>query len=179
MFNLSAGGGALIMKKNAGKNILLGSHIMTDGTMARDAGVEFGGTCKPITKENADIAYKSLRLFDEQHMKDRLNEVSMNNWMQCIDKAFEKSGILKKELGFLNVLHFKRSMYQYMLEILGLTPDQSLYLEHYGHMGQIDQILSLHLGLEQGKIKDGTVVSMIAAGIGYAWAANVIQWGKL
>ena len=42
---------------------------------------------------------------------------------------------------------------------------------------QVDQILSLHLGLEQGKIKDGTVIAMIAAGIGYAWAANVIRWG--
>jgi len=178
MYNLSAGGGSIILQKNLGRNELLGSHIMTDGTMARDAGVEFGGTCKPITKDNVDKAYKSLRLFDEQHMKDRLNEVSMNNWMQCIDKAFQKSLVDKKELGFLAVLHFKRSMYEYMLELLGLTKEQSLYLENYGHMGQIDQILSLHLAQNKGKVKEGTIVSMIAAGIGYAWAANVIKWGK-
>jgi 3-oxoacyl-[acyl-carrier-protein] synthase III len=179
MYNLSAGGGAILLKKNLGRNELLGSHIITDGTMARDAGVEYGGTCNPISKENVDKAYKSLRLFDEQHMKDRLNEVSMNNWMHCIDKAFEKSNIKKNELGYLAVLHFKRSMYEYMLDILGLTKDQSNYLEDYGHMGQIDQILSLHLALKNDKVKEGTVISMIAAGIGYAWAANVIRWGNL
>ena len=65
-----------------------------------------------------------------------------------------------------------------MVESLGLRPDQSIYLEKYGHVGQVDQILSLHLALQEGKVKDGTVVSMIAAGIGYVWSANVIKWGE-
>lgn len=177
MYNLSAGAGALIMKKNLGHNLLLGTHIVTDGSMARDAGVEYGGICKPITKENADNAYKSLRVFNEKHMKDKLNEVSMSNWMLCIDKAFEKSGVDKNQLGYLASLHFKRSMYEYMVNELGLTMDQTIYLENYGHIGQIDQILSLHLALNQGKVKNGTIISMIAAGIGYAWGANVIRWG--
>ncbi len=177
MYNLSAGGGAIILKKNYNKNLLLGTHIMTDGSMARDAGVEFGGTEKPISIENIDEAYKSLRLFNPQHMKDRLNEVSMKNWFYCIDRAFEKSGLPKEDLGYLAVLHFKYSQHKAMVEALGLREDQSIYLSNYGHMGQVDQILSLHLALEEGKVKEGTVVSMIAAGIGYAWAANVIKWG--
>jgi 3-oxoacyl-[acyl-carrier-protein] synthase-3 len=177
MFNLSAGAGAILLKKNYPKNILLGSHIMTDGSMARDAGVMYGGISHPITKENIDMAYKSLKVFNEKHMKDRLNEVSLSNWFFCIKKAFEKSGIDQKDMNFLAVLHFKRSMYEFMLDSLGLSNDQSIYLEHYGHLGQIDQILSLHLALEEGKIKNGSVISMIAAGIGYAWSANVIKWG--
>jgi 3-oxoacyl-[acyl-carrier-protein] synthase-3 len=177
MYNLGAGGGALIMKKNYGRNLLYGTHIVTDGSMARDAGVLYGGTVNPITRENVDYAYKSLKIFNEKHMKDRLNQVSMKNWFYCIDKAFEKSGIPKKQLGYLAVLHFKYSMHKYMLEQLGLSEEQTIYLRDYGHIGQIDQILSLHLALQQGKIKDGTVISMIAAGIGYAWAANVIKWG--
>ena len=46
-------------------------------------------------------------------------------------------------------------------------------------MGQIDQILSLKLALDEGKIKDGDIVATVGAGIGYAWAANVIKWGKV
>ncbi len=177
MYNLSAGAGAMVLKKNFDRNILLGTHIITDGSLARDVGVEYGGTAKPITNENLSQAYKSLRVFDEKHMKNRLNEVSVNNWMHCIQEAFRKSNLQLSSLGYLACLHFKRSMYFAMVESLGLTMDQTIYLEDYGHMGQIDQILSLHLALEQGKIKDGTIVSMIAAGIGYSWSANVIQWG--
>lgn len=146
--------------------------------MARDAGVEFGGTEKPITCENVSMAHRSLRVFDEKHMKDRLNEVSMKNWMTCIDMAFSKSGVKKSDLHFLAALHFKRSLYFGLVSELGLTSDQTIYLENYGHLGQIDQILSLHLAQQTGKISEGSVISMIAAGIGYAWGANVIQWGE-
>lgn len=177
MFNLSAGAGAIILKRNFGKNLLLGTHIVTDGTLARDAGVEFGGTCNPITKDNVDLAYKSLRVFNEKHMKDRLNEVSMLNWMHCINKAFEKSEVHIEQLDYLAGLHFKRSMYESIVKELGLTMDKTIYLEEFGHMGQIDQILSLHLAVEQGKVGAGSIISMIAAGIGYAWGANVIRWG--
>lgn len=178
MFNLAAGAGAILLKKNLGRNELLGTHIITDGTMARDAGVEFGGTEKPITCENINEAHRSLRVFDEKHMKDRLNEVSMKNWMTCIDNAFKKSGVDKSEMDFLAALHFKRSLYFTMVTDLGLTPEQTVYLENYGHLGQVDQILSLHLALQMGKISEGSIISMIAAGIGYAWGANVIRWGK-
>ena len=178
MFNLGAGGGAIILKKNYDRNLLLGSHIITDGSLARDVAVKYGGTENPITCENIDKAYKSLTMFEPEHMKNRLNEVSMKNWMFCIDKAFEKSGIDKSELGYLAVLHFKKSMFNVMLEELNLTEEQSIYLSNIGHVGQIDQIISLHLALEQNKIKNKTVIAMVAAGIGYAWAANVIKWGK-
>jgi len=78
MFNLGAGGGAIILRKNLGKNILLGTHIITDGSLARDVRVEYGGTVNPITPENMNKAYKSLSVADEKHMKDRLNEVSID-----------------------------------------------------------------------------------------------------
>jgi 3-oxoacyl-[acyl-carrier-protein] synthase-3 len=177
MFNLSAAGGALILQKGYERNQILGSHVMSDGSMARDAGVVYGGTANPITCENVDKAYKSLTLMHADHMKERLNAVSMDNWMHCIDQSLKKSGMTRKNIDYLAVLHFKRSMHQVMLDLLGLNEEQSVYLSQYGHAGQIDQIISLHLGLEQGKIKPGTVISMIAAGIGYAWAANVIKWG--
>ncbi len=177
MYNLGAGGGAIILKKNYHKNLLLGSHIIADGSLARTAGVEIGGTANPITKENLEESKKSLRLMDPVAMKTRLNEVSMPNWFACIDKSLEKSNMERKDIDYLAILHMKRSGHNGMLETLGLTEEQSIYLEDYGHIGQVDQILSLHLALQQGKVKDGSVVSMIAAGIGYVWAANIIKWG--
>lgn len=177
MYNLSAAGGAVILRKGFDKNLVLGSHIMSDGTMARDAGAVYGGTVNPITPENYQKAYKSLTLMNEKHMKDRLNQVSMDNWLHCIDRAFEKSGLEKRKMDYLAILHIKRSMHHYMLDVLNLTPQQSFYLENIGHAGQIDQIISIEHGLIEGKIKQGSIVTQIAAGIGYAWAANVIRWG--
>lgn len=184
MYNLGAGGGAIILQRNYKKNVILGTHIITDGSMARDAGVLYGGTINPIEKLPDNIlnelkikGNKSLKVFNPEHMKDRLNDVSMKNWFSCIDKALEKSGKTRKDLTFLNVLHFKYSMYKYMLDELGLTEDQSVYLSEYGHIGQIDQFISIYEGEKQGKLKNGSLMAIIAAGIGYVWGASIVQWG--
>lgn len=177
MYNLGAGGGAIILKKNYGKNLLLGSHVIGDGSLSRTAGVEIGGLCNPITSANIDEAKKSLRLLDPVKMKNRLNEVSMPNWYRCIDESLRKSNLTRKDIDYLDILHIKRSGHESMLAELGLSLNQSIYLEDYGHIGQIDQILSLHLALKSGQVKDGSVVCMLAAGIGYVWAANIIKWG--
>ena len=177
MYNLGAGGGAIILKKNHNENLLLGSHIIADGSLSRTAGVEIGGTENPITHENLEESRKSLRLMDPVKMKERLNKVSMPNWFECIDKALEKSNLERKDIDYLAILHIKKSGHLGILNTLGLTEDQTIYLEEYGHIGQIDQILSLHKALEQKKVKPGSVVCMLAAGIGYVWAANIIKWG--
>jgi len=64
-----------------------------------------------------------------------------------------------------------------MLEELALDSNQSIYLEHYGHNGQIDQIMSIHLGIEKELIKKGDNLCLLAAGIGYVWAASIVRWG--
>jgi len=178
MYNLGAGAGAIILKKNHNENFLLGSHIISDGSLSRTAGVEIGGTANPITCDNIDEAKTSLRLMDSAKMKARLNEVSMKNWLNCIDSALSKSKLSRKDIDYLAILHIKRSGHKFILEELGLTENQTVYLEDYGHIGQVDQILSLHLALQENKIKDGSVICMLAAGIGYVWAANIIRWGK-
>ncbi|MDR1072968.1 MAG: 3-oxoacyl-ACP synthase [Treponema sp.] len=177
MFDLAAGAGAMILKKNYGKNVVLGSYIIADGSLSRTAGVKIGGINEPFTRDTIEEGYRSLKLFDAQKMKDRLNEVSMKNWYTCIDESLRKGNKTRSDIGYLAILHFKKSAHLALLKDLGLREDQSIYLEQYGHLGQIDQILSIHLGLRNGKIKDGTNVVTLAAGIGYVWAANLIQWG--
>jgi len=177
MFDLGAGGGAIILKKNLGRNAVLGSHIISDGSLARSAGVLVGGTAVPVTAGN--IAENMvLRIMEPDIMKDRLKEVSSVNWIECIEKAFQKSGI-EKQIDYLAMLHYKRSAHFAFLDANGLAPEQSIYLEDYGHLGQVDQILSLYLAREDGRLNDGGNIVMLAAGIGYTWAANVIKWGPV
>jgi 3-oxoacyl-[acyl-carrier-protein] synthase-3 len=178
MFNLGAGGGAMLLRKGHGSNHLLGSHIIADGTLARAVGVEVGGTEFPLTANNAESPGRSLRVLDAKLTKERLNAVSGKNWMTCISEALRKSKLTIADIDYLAALHMKPSAHADIMERLGLREDQSIYLSEYGHIGQIDQILSLHLALQEGRVKDGDVVAMLAAGIGYVWASTIIRWGE-
>jgi len=184
MYDLAAGAGALLLRRGHARNRVLGAHIITDGSLSRDTGVWYGGTEHPIESlPDAELAVlrkmgnRSLRVFDAGHMKARLEQVSMPNWLECIDRALAKSGATRADIGYLNVLHFKRSMHATLLAELGLAPERAVYLEDYGHLGQVDFMVSLHEGLQRGRLKDGDLMVAIAAGIGYVWGAVVVRWG--
>jgi 3-oxoacyl-[acyl-carrier-protein] synthase III len=178
MFNLAAGGGAILLKKNHNKNLLLETEMITDGSFSEDVVVVAGGTKLPISKEALDARLNYLDVIDPEGMKLRLEQKSMENFLKVIKDSVQKSGYSVSDIDYLGILHMKRSAHEFVLTELGLSLDQSIYLEEYGHIGQIDQILSLELALQQGKIKSGDLVVLVSAGIGYAWGATTIKWGE-
>jgi len=178
MFNLGAGGGAILLRKGHNENLLLETELITDGSFSEDVVVVSGGTKNPITKEAIDQRLNKLDVLDPEGMKQRLEQKSMDNFLKVIRESLRKSGFSEADLSYLAILHMKKSAHEYVLKELGLSEEQSIYLEDYGHIGQIDQILSLELGLKEGKIQDGDVVVFVSAGIGYAWGASTIKWGK-
>ncbi len=173
--NLSAGGGALILRRGHPRNHLLASSVITDGSFSLDVIVPVGGSVEPLTEENR--ARYRLDVPDPPGMKRRLDERSMANFLKVIDDALGDSGHARADIDFLNILHMKRSAHDYVLRELGLAQEQSLYLEDYGHLGQQDQPLVITRALEDGRLRDGHLMVMVAAGIGYAWAASVVRWG--
>ena len=46
-----------------------------------------------------------------------------------------------------------------------------------GHIGEQDAIINIEAGIEQGRLKPGDTMAIIAAGIGYVWAGAIVQWG--
>lgn len=177
LFNLAAGGGAMLLRRNWPRNHVLGSHLMADGFMADHVIVPASGTKKFPTDAAVAQGLFCLDLVEPEAMKDRLNAISMDNWMHCIDEALRKSGCTRQDVGYLNVLHMKKSAHLDMLQRLGLTEEQSVYLSNYGHLGQQDAMLSIVEGLKQGRLKDGDLMVIVAAGIGYAWGAACVKWG--
>ncbi|MBA4495224.1 3-oxoacyl-ACP synthase [Paenactinomyces guangxiensis] len=177
LFNLSAGGGAVLLRKGWNRNEVLASHIITDGSFSEDVIVPAGGTKLPASAETVRKGLHSLDVCDPQGMKERLEKKSLHNFFQVIRQSLQKSGLSERDIDYLGILHMKRSAHDAILHELGLSREQTVYLDHYGHMGQIDQILSLELGLRKGKIKAGDIVVLVSAGIGYAWGATTIRWG--
>lgn len=178
MFNLGAGGGAIILQKGLNSNILYETVMMTDGTFSEDVVVVAGGTKHPLTCASLEAGLNKLDVLDPEGMKQRLEQKSMKNFLKVIRESVQKSGFSEKDISYVGLLHMKKSAHHYVLKELGLSEENSIYLEDYGHIGQIDQILSLQLAEKVGKLKSGDIVVLVSAGIGYAWGASTIRWGE-
>ena len=184
LFNIGAGAGAMIVKRDWPENRVLGNHLIADGMMSRHVIVPSSGTVQPPTDEAVAAGGFKFRLVEPEAMKTRLGEVSINNWLECVDVALKNSGnksdgkpYTRADINFFNMSLVKPSAHREMLEQLGLTEEQSVYISDIGHIGEQDTIINIETGLEQGRLKPGDTMAMIAAGIGYVWAGAIVQWG--
>lgn len=176
MFNFGAGGSAMVLQRDAGRNLVLGASAFTDGTLSETVVLTEAAIPQGESSTIGDIKGR-LDVTDPDYMSSRLGDVSMDRFMQVIRDAVEKSGATMDEIAFMGVVHMKRSFYTTLLEACGLTEDQSVYLEDYGHIQSVDQALALELGLQQGKIKPGDLIVLTGAGVGYTWSAIALRWG--
>ncbi len=184
MFNIGAGAGALLLRRDWPRNQVLGTHMISDGYMSRHVVVPASGTLEfPRDRAVAENRF-TFDLVEPELMKERLNAVSMDNWLRCVDEALRKSGnkptgepYTRDDVDFLNMVLVKPSGHRDMLQRLGLSEEQSVYLSEVGHIGEQDAIINMIAGEKLGRLKEGDLMAVISAGIGYVWGASMVKWG--
>jgi 3-oxoacyl-[acyl-carrier-protein] synthase-3 len=132
-----------------------------------------GGSRLPARADTVAAGLHRLDVQDLDHMRTRLDEVSGANFLHVIDTALSRSG--EDHVDFLAAVHMKRSMHRWLLDAVG-NP-RSFYLEEYGHMQAADQLVVLQEARTRGLMRDGDVIVLAAAGVGYTWSATVVRWG--
>ena len=172
MFNFGDGAVAGLVVGDAGRNEILGSHAITDGSYSLQVKVPGGGSVDPD-------GYRFLDVADPQSMKGGLDEVSLPNFVRASHGAIERSGLRPEEIAFVCPLHTKRSMFVALLSELGMREDQAVYLDDTGHMSGVDSLLGLDRAVRDGRVGDGDAVLLLAAGTGYTWAATIVRWGEM
>lgn len=177
MFNFGAGGGAMLFRRGLARNVVLESAIRTDGTLADTVVMRPAEEGVALLPGEMGTLHGRLDVQNAEYMADRLGEVSLGRFVEVITDAVEHSGHTLADVRFLGITHMKASFYNEILAAVGLTPEQSVYLQDYGHIQSVDQVLALELGLAQGKIQPGDLIVLAGAGTGYTWSATAIRWG--
>jgi 3-oxoacyl-[acyl-carrier-protein] synthase III len=173
MFNFGDGAVAVLVQRDAPANELLGSYAVTDGSLALQVKIPSGGSV------DMNGGYRFLDVADPAAMKERLDEVSLPNFVRAAEGALERSGATLADVGFLCGLHMKRSMHDELVRTLGVAPERTVYLDDTGHMSGVDPLLALDRAARAGRLRDGELVLLLAAGTGYTWAASVVRWGPV
>ncbi|TPG68270.1 3-oxoacyl-ACP synthase [Brevibacillus laterosporus] len=176
MFNFADGGTAALVTRGASKSRILQSAIITDGSFHDDVKVPAGGTKNPASHDTVEDRLHYIDVTNPASMKERLDPVSIPTFIKVIEMALEKSGKTTKDLKILLPLHTKRSMFTDLLNHLGLTENQAIYLDHHGHMSALDPCVGLHFAQANHLLSQGDIVVAVSAGTGYTWAATVLEW---
>jgi 3-oxoacyl-[acyl-carrier-protein] synthase-3 len=191
MFNFGSGASAMVLEADGGatggdgaagdpvtdrtRAIVHDSAALTDGSFADDVVMPAGGSVSPPTAETVAAGDHTLDVPDPDGMKERLADVSAPNFLTVADDALADSGYDREDVDFVALTHMKRSFHDYLTDELGVG-DGHHYLDEYGHVQSVDQVLAVEEGVEAGRIGSDDVVLFLAAGTGYTWSATVLEW---
>ncbi|QNO13888.1 3-oxoacyl-ACP synthase [Alkalicella caledoniensis] len=183
MFDMSPAGFAILLKRDHIENELLGSGIITEHVFCDDVIGKFGGTLHPITQEIAEDPEKLkkaklITLTDPEGMKKRLGEKSIPAFIGVVRKALKASGLQEKDIDYIGINHMNPKAHYAIMAELGIDKEKTVYLCDDGHCGHADQLIALQHGVNQGKIKYGSIVALLGAGTGYAFGCSILRWGK-
>lgn len=173
LYNLSDGGSAMLLERGD-ENPILESSMITDGAFSLDVVIKGGGTRMP-SRNGISEEDTYLTCPDIEGMRQRLATGSIENFLKVIKTAAARS-MPERPIDYLSLLHMKKSAHDEIVRALELNDEQSIYMDHYGHFGAPDQVLSLGLAEKKGLLKKGDHVVLASAGIGYTWSAISLRW---
>lgn len=176
-YNFADGAVAALLTRGAGRNAVLGNHMITDGSFAHHVKVPAGGSVEPASAETVAQGRHMLDVIDPMGMKERLDPVTLPNFVRAAEVACARSGLRLADVDWVCGIHMKRSIHLALLDALGVPHDRATYLDDTGHMSGVDPLLALDRAGRAGQLSDGDVVLLVAAGTGYTWAAQVVRWG--
>lgn len=176
MFNFGDGAVAALFEAGDRGHPVLGAHMITDGAFSLDIKVPAGGSVEPASIDTVQGRRHFLDVEDPTSMKERLDPVSLGNFVETAKQACEKSGASPADVALMCGIHMKRSMHDEICAALGLDPARAVYLDDTGHMSGVDPLLALDRATRAGRLTEGDLVLLLAAGTGYTWAAACIRW---
>jgi 3-oxoacyl-[acyl-carrier-protein] synthase-3 len=168
----STSGGAIILKRGYPANLVVDTDFMVDSYMADEIYVPGGGTEIPFRPDNLN----SKLMFFQALNPERLSLYLDQRWPKALTEVVRRvaSG---RTPDYLALRHLSERDRQRILTELNMKSEQSVALNGWGHHGPNDIIISLDLGLGGNIIQDGSRVVLASGGIGFTYAAALVQWG--
>ena len=179
MLDASASGTAIVTRRGYSRNRLLTAAFRVDPEMADEVYVPGGGTMIPFTPETVDSPSRFFQVNHPDITESYLSNNLPSRLIEIVRKTMATSGFSGQSPDYLALRHLRPKERAQILAALAVREEHSDPLTDIGHHGPNDVILSLDRALQRGIVKSASKVVLAAAGIGFSYAAALIQWGSV
>jgi 3-oxoacyl-[acyl-carrier-protein] synthase-3 len=175
MFPGGDGATAAVLRKGQPGNRILSYAGISDGSLVDAVRVPAGGTRLAGAGGAGGLA-STWQIEDPERLAAVFSDLYLKNYVRVVGEALRKCGRTVSDIDFLFTNQVKKSTHQAIFAALGLAPEKtSRTMELYGHQACSDTLLGFAQAQAAGRIGEGDLVVLASSGIGFHWAATVIQ----
>jgi 3-oxoacyl-[acyl-carrier-protein] synthase III len=170
------GAGAAIVRRrglgNGSAHAVLSNFIRSDGTLAELLWRPAGGVRVPMDIAVLDEKSHLVKMAGREVFKSAVRSMA-----EAADQALVRSGLTGADIDLL-IPH------QANMRIIDATaryanvPMEKVFVnvDRYGNMSSATVPIALDEAAEQGRLKKGDNVLLVAFGAGFTWASSVLRW---
>src|SRR5688500_659908 len=166
------GAGAVVVKKSENGRGVLSTFIRSDGTLAELLWRRAGGLTIPF-----DIAVLDEKSHLVKMAGGEVFKAAVRSMAEAADQALMRAGLTADDIDIL-IPH------QANIRIIEATakyakiPMEKVFVnvDRYGNMSSATVPVALDEAVQQGRVKRGDNILMVAFGAGFTWGSSVLRW---
>jgi 3-oxoacyl-[acyl-carrier-protein] synthase-3 len=170
LFGDGAGAAVVQPAEDDGRGIL-SSFMKSDGTLAELLYRPGGGAKIPFDLAVLDEKSHLVKMAGPEVFK-----AAVRSMCEAAEQALKRAGVTSEEIDLLVPHQANNRIIEATAKYAGIPMDKVFVnVDRYGNMSSASVPVALDEAREQGRIRDGSLVLMVAFGAGFTWAANVVR----
>ena len=166
------GAGAAIVKRAENGHGMLSSFIRSDGTLAELLWRPGGGVKIPFDVAVLDEKSHLVKMAGSEVFK-----AAVRSMAEAADQALMRAGLTGDDIDLLVPHQANIRIIEATAKYAKIPLDKVfINVSRYGNMSSATVPIALDEAVEQGRIKKGDNVLMVAFGAGFTWGASVLRW---
>jgi 3-oxoacyl-[acyl-carrier-protein] synthase-3 len=165
------GAGAAVVRAADDERGILSSFMKSDGTLAELLYRPGGGAKIPF-----DIAVLDEKSHLVKMAGPEVFKAAVRSMCEAAEQALKRAGVTSDDIDLLVPHQANNRIIEATAKYAGIPMDKVFVnVDRYGNMSSASVPVALDEAREQGRVRDGSLVLMVAFGAGFTWAANVVR----
>ena len=166
------GAGAAVVSKAEGDTGLLSTFIRSDGTLAELLWRPAGGARIPISQGVINERNHYIKMAGREVFKSAVLTMA-----QACDEALKRAGVTADQIDLLVPHQANIRIIQATADHAGIPMEKVMVnVDRYGNTSSASIPLALAEAVEQGRVKKGSLLLLVAFGAGFTWGSTVVRW---
>jgi 3-oxoacyl-[acyl-carrier-protein] synthase-3 len=166
--------GAAVVQPCSDGHGLIHSCMRSDGALAELLKLPGGGSRYPASAETIDQKLHYMKMDGREVFKH-----AVTCMISAARQVLEDTGVAVEDLTLIIPHQANMRIIKAISDRLGGMPGQYFVnLDRYGNTSAASVIVALDEAWQQGRLKKGDLVLLVAFGGGFVWGATLLEWTK-
>jgi len=166
------GAGAAVLRSSEGERGILGTHHQSDGTLADLLYRPAGGAAIPMDEEVLRNRTHLLRMSGREIFKHAVRAMAESS-----GQALERSGWELEDVDLVFPHQANIRIIKATARYAGLPMEKVFVnVDRYGNMSSATIPVAMDEAIEEGRLKPGMNLLLVAFGAGLTWGAMTVRW---